>query len=231
MSITGWRGEIAGSESEEVGRRLGVRACPVCSAEVRVERRGRAGSVRWRRDGGWTCHACDAGGDALALVLAVATGRHRSTSGEDWRRAEDLAVASGLVSREDVRRPTETRSGSRLRRPIDRYPVITVRQQAVAELARRIAERATLAAGESVSFWLRHGARDQALHPDRAAELNSIQWAIYARGGGDLIPWARYHSDEEIERLEKLDPAGLRITATRAEWDAVFAQLRAEVAS
>lgn len=225
MGLQGWRADVASHESREVAGRLGVTGCPVCRAEPAVERRDRAGSVRWRRDGGWTCHACDAGGDALALVLAVAVGRHRSTSGEDWRRAEDLAVSCGLVTREETRIPTGTPIRARSR-PIDRYRPISVREQAIERLARQIADLAWARTGEPSSWWLRHGAREQARREDRAAEVDAIEARLRAAGACYLVPLGFLLPDDEIERIERIDPHGLRVAATFAEWRAVFDEAR-----
>ena len=88
--------------------------CPCCSADRRGSSDAR-GPIGVRRDGrGWTCHRCDARGDAAALVLAVATGSTAS-SPAGWARARELAEQVGLVARGEAG-PHE-RSGGHQGRP------------------------------------------------------------------------------------------------------------------
>lgn len=226
--LVGWRADVARREARDVAAVLGVRACPVCRAEVSVERRDRAGSVRWRRDGGWTCHACDAGGDALALVLAVAVGRHRSASGSDWAEAERLAVSAGLATAGEVA-ATGNRMGARSE-VRDPHRPISVREQAREELARRIAAVAVSCCGQSVKWWLRNGARDEAARPERIAQVTRIEWEIIARGGDELVtlgslvsPSTRAAWEAALEAAG--DRTGLRVYATRAEWRRTMASI------
>lgn len=75
--------------------------CPACGADRRTtsDRSDRRGPLGARGDGrGWRCHRCDASGDAVGLVAAVAIGTTRPTGSDQWRTVRDLAALRGLAA-------------------------------------------------------------------------------------------------------------------------------------
>lgn len=127
-----WKDQANHLGARTVAQQLGLDACPVCDHRPDYARRDRMGSVQWRDLGRWHCYACDAGGDAVALIAAVACGSTRPVTPEGWREAERLAAGLGLTSgpaRPVVRRP--------------RYPLPddgSARWLAVDRMARRLAD-------------------------------------------------------------------------------------------
>lgn len=97
--------ELAGLPLATVAPALGLRAgpsgswgpCPCCGVERRGSEDAR-GPVGATGDGrAWRCHRCDAGGDAAALVLAVATGKSSSPGPDGWALAREVAERAALV--------------------------------------------------------------------------------------------------------------------------------------
>ena len=98
--------ELAGCTVATAAAALGLRACgrgtwgpcPACGAERRgaSDSRGPVGSTNDGR--AWRCHRCGAGGDAAALVAAVAVGAGRPGGADGWAAARALAVEVGLVA-------------------------------------------------------------------------------------------------------------------------------------
>ena len=108
-STTSWIGGVNGHGVRMVAVVLGLSPgrssswgpCPACGADRRTtsdasDRRGPIG-VRGD-DRGWHCHRCDASGDAVGLVAAVAIGTPRPTGSDQWRTVRDLAALRGLTA-------------------------------------------------------------------------------------------------------------------------------------
>lgn len=179
----------------QIGKKSGfTRPCPCCSAERRGSEDPR-GSLRvygWRGHEKWKCSRCDVGGDAAALVLAVATGycpaaRVPGGASEGWERARVLAERVGLV---------QPRAGSGR---VDIAPVRVTPATGYAEAA----ERVLPPAHEVAALWGACGPVSRVPPAmewlrSRGIDAEAVQWLELARvcpkaewKGWQDYPWAR----------------------------------------
>ena len=93
-----WKQQANALGTEALAARLGIETCPVCENVPTYPRRDRIGSMMLRRDGGWHCFACSAGGDAVALHAAYACGSARPVTADGWAAAERVAAGHGRAS-------------------------------------------------------------------------------------------------------------------------------------
>ena len=93
-----WKQQANAIGTETLAARLGIETCPCCENVPAYPRRDRIGSMMLRRDGGWHCFACSAGGDAVALLAAYACGSARPVTADGWAAAERVAAGLGLTT-------------------------------------------------------------------------------------------------------------------------------------
>ena len=93
-----WKQQANALGTEALAARLGIETCPCCENVPTYPRRDRIGSMMLRRDGGWHCFACSAGGDAVALLAAYACGSARPVTAQGWAETEAVAARLGMTT-------------------------------------------------------------------------------------------------------------------------------------
>lgn len=170
-----WKDQAKLLGARAIAASLGLDVCPVCEHRPEYPRRDRMGSVQWRDLGRWHCYACDAGGDAVALLAAVACGSTRPVTSDGWREAERIADSLGLT-------PGPARPAPR--RP--RYPLPndgTARWLAASRLAEGLADALAEYAHEDIGKhravaweWVMDGAAQDALNRETELVKQVMPW-------------------------------------------------------
>jgi len=188
---------LKGCDVGAVAGRLGVSVerCLCCGAERRGSegRRGAVGLTPNRQ--GWSCYRCGAKGDAAALVLAVATGKARGATADEWATARKLAADCGLVEPDGTQGDTAAAPRVVLA-PVPAAPQPPPKRLPVDELHRVWASGRPVGQDEDVAAWLSavrglDVERIMALDLARALPASCASAGVNGDGAHPLPAWAR----------------------------------------
>ena len=190
MSV--WADDVKRWPLAEVAAALGLQQagpghtpCPACGADRRSQHDGRGPVGHTADGGGWRCHRCQAGGDALTLAAIALTGEP-DPPGEGWARVRAWAAARGWCAAGDgAPASPQVRLPAPLRPSVPPAP----RRPPAEEVATVWGAAAPVTEDTEVSGWLRGRGLDPAAVDDLglARALRSSRLPRWAHGPGG--PW------------------------------------------